>query len=183
MARNTVPSISTKCAGGLPNDGSTTKLARKGQAASNGGRRRNFPNWSGLGRSAGSVYIESAAILHQPAARGTRERSGDCEPGLGLLSLACLGPVFGIPAVICGHIARGKARRQSAQHGGAGFKHPALDFVSLQPANLSSQMRSGAELADTNVSEALVMCPIHHTVLHCDGSVERPQRKTRRLGE
>lgn len=40
---------------------------------------------------------------------------------LGLLSLACFGLLAGIPAIICGHVARGRARREPAQYGGAGF--------------------------------------------------------------
>jgi hypothetical protein len=40
---------------------------------------------------------------------------------LGLLSLVCLGLLAGIPAIICGHVARGRARRAPGQCGGAGF--------------------------------------------------------------
>ena len=40
---------------------------------------------------------------------------------LGLLSLVCFGPLAGIPAVICGHLARGRARRLPGQYGGAGL--------------------------------------------------------------
>jgi hypothetical protein len=41
---------------------------------------------------------------------------------LGLLSLVCfLGPLTGIPAIICGHIAHSRARRVPAVFGGAGF--------------------------------------------------------------
>ena len=40
---------------------------------------------------------------------------------LGLLSLVCFGLLAGIPAIICGHVARGRARRAPGQYGGAGF--------------------------------------------------------------
>jgi hypothetical protein len=40
---------------------------------------------------------------------------------LGLLSLVCFGLFTGIPAVICGHLARARARRLPGQYGGAGF--------------------------------------------------------------
>jgi hypothetical protein len=39
---------------------------------------------------------------------------------LGILSLVCLGILAGIPAIICGHIARSRAKQQPAQYGGAG---------------------------------------------------------------
>jgi hypothetical protein len=40
---------------------------------------------------------------------------------LGMLSLVCFGFLAGIPAVICGHLARARARRSPGQYGGAGF--------------------------------------------------------------
>jgi len=40
---------------------------------------------------------------------------------LGILSLVCLGPLTGVPAIICGHIAHGRSRRSPAQYGGAGM--------------------------------------------------------------
>jgi hypothetical protein len=40
---------------------------------------------------------------------------------LGLLSLVCFGLLTGIPAVICGHLARARARRLPGQYGGAGL--------------------------------------------------------------
>src|SRR5438105_4766602 len=39
---------------------------------------------------------------------------------LGVLSVVCFGILAGIPAIICGHVARGRAKRQPAQYGGAG---------------------------------------------------------------
>jgi hypothetical protein len=52
---------------------------------------------------------------------------------LGLLSLVCIGPFAGIPAIICGHVAQGRARRLPAQYGGAGFALAGLimGYVSL----------------------------------------------------
>lgn len=41
---------------------------------------------------------------------------------LGILSLlTCLAPLTGVPAVICGHLARGRARRSPETFGGAGM--------------------------------------------------------------
>jgi hypothetical protein len=40
---------------------------------------------------------------------------------LGLLSMVCFAFLTGIPAIICGHIAHNRARRQPGQYGGAGF--------------------------------------------------------------
>lgn len=39
----------------------------------------------------------------------------------GILSLVCLGPLTAIPAIICGHIAHNRARREPAQYGGTGL--------------------------------------------------------------
>jgi competence protein ComGC len=54
---------------------------------------------------------------------------------LGILSvvLLCLGPLLGIPAIICGHIAHRRARRAPAQYGGGGFAIAGfvLGYVSL----------------------------------------------------
>lgn len=40
---------------------------------------------------------------------------------LGLLSVACFGLLTGLPAIITGHLARGKVRRQPSVYGGAGM--------------------------------------------------------------
>ena len=40
---------------------------------------------------------------------------------LGILSFACLGLLTGIPAIICGHIAHSRARREPSVFGGAGL--------------------------------------------------------------
>ena len=40
---------------------------------------------------------------------------------LGIVGLFCLGPLAGIPAIVCGHIAHGRVRRSAGQLGGAGL--------------------------------------------------------------
>lgn len=40
---------------------------------------------------------------------------------LGILSIICLGCFAGLPAIICGHIAKNKARKNPQQYGGKGF--------------------------------------------------------------
>ena len=40
---------------------------------------------------------------------------------LGLFSVTCLSVLTGIPAIITGHMARGRAKREPSVHGGAGF--------------------------------------------------------------
>jgi hypothetical protein len=52
-------------------------------------------------------------------------------------------------------------------------RQPALDFQSLQPANVSYQVRSGTNINETNPQEVLAVRPIHNHVLLSDGSVER----------
>ena len=75
---------------------------------------------------------------------------------LGLLSLTCFGLLAGIPAIICGHVARGRTRLVPRQYGGAGFALAGLimGYVSLLvtlvilPAMLLpalSRAKSGAE--------------------------------------
>ena len=201
---------------------------------------------------------------------------------LGLLSLVCFGLLAGIPAIICGHMARGRARRAPGQYGGAGFalaglimgyvslvmtlllagmllpalakakskaqkisctsnmkqiglafrvwaidndgnfpfnlstnkggtlelcrpdsdgfdrnaaihfqvmsnelstprilvcpadgkRKAALNFESLQPENVSYQIRAGTNVTETNPQEILAVCPIHYNVGLCDGSVQ-----------
>jgi competence protein ComGC len=52
---------------------------------------------------------------------------------LGILSLVCLGPLTGIPAIICGHIARKRSRQSPAEYGGPGMATAglALGYASL----------------------------------------------------
>ncbi len=58
-------------------------------------------------------------------------------------------------------------------------KQAALDFRSLQPANVSYRVRSGTNINDANPQEILAVCPIHGNELRCDGSV-MTRRKGRR---
>jgi len=52
---------------------------------------------------------------------------------LGILGLTCFMFLTGVPAIICGHIAAGRARRSPEQHGGYGFAVAGyvLGYVSL----------------------------------------------------
>lgn len=52
-------------------------------------------------------------------------------------------------------------------------KTPAMDFQSLQAANVSYIARSGPNVSENNPQEILVRCPIHSHILRCDSSVER----------
>jgi hypothetical protein len=54
---------------------------------------------------------------------GPRPRSGLAITSLvlGIVGNLCLGPIAGIPAVIAGHVALGRARRLPAVYGGAGL--------------------------------------------------------------
>jgi hypothetical protein len=58
-------------------------------------------------------------------------------------------------------------------------RQPALDFISILPENVSYQVRSGTNLNENTPQEILAVCPIHNTVLRCDGSVQRGKRGTR----
>ncbi len=76
----------------------------------------------GLGTSGG---IPSAGLAAPPllANQPSAPQSGLAIASLvlGILSLVCVGPFAGIPAIICGHIARARTRRFPAVYGGAGF--------------------------------------------------------------
>jgi len=50
-------------------------------------------------------------------------------------------------------------------------KHAALTFDQLQPGNISYLLRSGTNISDAMPQEVLARCPVHGTVLHCDGGV------------
>lgn len=58
-------------------------------------------------------------------------------------------------------------------------RQPALDFQSLQPANVSYQVYSGTNVNETTPQEVLAVCPVHNNVLLSDGSVQG-RRKPRR---
>ena len=49
----------------------------------------------------------------------------------------------------------------------------ALDFNGLEPVNVSYWIHSGTNVSEINPQTVLVVCPIHHNVLLCDGSVQR----------
>jgi Domain of unknown function (DUF4190)/GYF domain 2 len=51
-------------------------------------------------------------------------------------------------------------------------KRPARDFAGLTTENISYLLRTGPEVTDTNSAEILLKCPLHGTLLRCDGSVE-----------
>ncbi|MGD0260533.1 MAG: DUF4190 domain-containing protein [Verrucomicrobiota bacterium] len=50
-------------------------------------------------------------------------------------------------------------------------RRPALNFESLRPENVGYLLRSGTNL-NPQSREILVVCPIHHYVLLCDGTVQ-----------
>ena len=57
-------------------------------------------------------------------------------------------------------------------------RHPALNFQSLQPANVSYRLYWGTNVNEANPQEVLAVCPIHGHVLLCDGSVQgRPKAR------
>jgi hypothetical protein len=226
----------------------------------------------------------------QPAAQQKRVAITSFVLGLLSLLLCVIGALPGIPAIICGHLARARARRLPGQYGGAGFalaglimgyvgvlvsvlitpafflpalarakykaqsincsnnmkqiglafrswaidndgnfpfnlstnkggtlewcmpgsdgfdqnaalhfqvlsnelsapkllvcptdstKRPALNFLSLLPENVSYQLRSGANIVETNPEEVLAVCPIHNRVLMCDGWVLQSRKGPR----
>lgn len=50
-------------------------------------------------------------------------------------------------------------------------KQPAIDFGHLQRENVSYQLRTGVNVTQSNPTEILAICPIHHNVLYTDASV------------
>lgn len=54
-------------------------------------------------------------------------------------------------------------------------KQVAANFAELQPWNVSYQLRTGPKVADTNPTEVLIYCPIHHHTGRADGSVQMGQ--------
>jgi hypothetical protein len=59
--------------------------------------------------------------MQAPPASGEQQGLAIASLVLGILSLVCFGLLTGIPAIICGHLARGRARRSPTQYGGAGM--------------------------------------------------------------
>ena len=244
----------------------------------------DFPEF-GLGTAGGGPGT-GPEVPPLPSGQPAAQQSGLAITSLvlGILSLVCFGVLAGIPAIICGHMARARARRYPAVYGGAGMalaglimgyvgvvvtlvvlpamllpalsqakgraqrinctnnlkqiglafrvwaidngdqfsfnvstnkggtmelsmrsrdgvdshpewifqvmsnelstpkilvcpadgsKQPALDFLSLQAANVSYKVYSGTNVVDTNPQEILAICPIHDNVLLCDGSVQQ----------
>jgi hypothetical protein len=56
-------------------------------------------------------------------------------------------------------------------------KQPALDFLNLQPANVSYQVCTGTNVNENNPQAVLAVCPIHGHVLRCDGSVQAGRKR------
>ena len=52
-------------------------------------------------------------------------------------------------------------------------KFAAADFNQLQAVNVSYQLRTGSNVTDSTSQRILAICPIHHNVLLCDGSVQQ----------
>jgi hypothetical protein len=54
----------------------------------------------------------------------------------------------------------------------------AVDFVTFGAGNVSYQLRSGTNIAETHPEAVLVRCPVHGTEVLCDGSIkERSQQR------
>ena len=52
-------------------------------------------------------------------------------------------------------------------------KRSAPDFRSLGPDNVSYQLQTGTNVDENHPDTVLARCPIHGTVLVCDGSVRQ----------
>jgi len=69
------------------------------------------------GPPAPSAAVPAGAIANPPA--GVRSGLAITSFVFGLI--LCLGPITGLPAIICGHIAHARTRRSPREFGGAGF--------------------------------------------------------------
>ncbi len=58
-------------------------------------------------------------------------------------------------------------------------KQRAVEFASLQAANVSYKLHSGTNYTDTEPEAVLAVCPIHGLELRCDGSVSQARRSRR----
>ena len=88
----------------------------------------------GLTSAAGlSGPVSAPPLLPVGPAEGPQKGLAITSFVLGLLSLTCFGLLAGIPAIICGHVARGRTRLVPRQYGGAGFALAGLimGYVSL----------------------------------------------------
>ena len=74
-----------------------------------------------------------ASPISPPASGETQKGLAVTSLVLGILSLVCLGPLTGIPAIICGHIARKRSRQTPDQYGAPGMALAglALGYASL----------------------------------------------------
>jgi hypothetical protein len=81
----------------------------------------DFPEF-GFG-TAGGAPGPGPMVPPLPAGQPAAQQSGLAITSLvlGILSLVCFGFLAGIPAIICGHIARARARRFPVVYGGAGL--------------------------------------------------------------
>jgi hypothetical protein len=84
----------------------------------------NVPELNALFAAAGSAAaIPPLTPLDPSTALVTGPANGLAITSLvfGILSLICAGIFAGVPAIICGHVARSRAQRMPAVYGGAGF--------------------------------------------------------------
>ena len=59
-------------------------------------------------------------------------------------------------------------------------RHPALNFLSLRPENVSYLLCSGTNIVENNPEAVLAVCPICNNYLLCDGSVQTIKPPARR---
>ena len=94
------------------------------------------PDLAALFGSAGPPPLPTGAppVLRPPKPPARREGLAVISFVLGIASFVlCLSAISGIPAIICGYIARSRARRAPTQYGGAGFAMAGivLGYVSI----------------------------------------------------
>jgi hypothetical protein len=58
-------------------------------------------------------------------------------------------------------------------------KQPADNFRDLESKNISYLLRSGTNVTSDYPKDVLLRCPIHGTILRCDGSIERGELQRR----
>lgn len=75
---------------------------------------------------------------------------------LGILGVTCCFVFAGIPAVICGHIARGKARREPQSHGGEGMALAGLimGYLSLPVTIVVTAVMTPAVVAGSKAAQS-----------------------------
>ena len=61
------------------------------------------------------------------------------------------------------------------------MKTPALTFQMLSAGNVSYALHAAPTVNSSNGTQVLAVCPIHHNVLHTDGSVQSGPRSGARL--